>query len=150
MKISPDLSPQMVRPAEPVCFENGLCWIASSYDADSGRLDLAWAVEEVLDLPPIPLVSNPPPPGIYSGPRLAVFAQLQDAAGNFLVGDDGLWVDPQTLQAGDRFIQQHLLPGVENMDGVTAVFGLYDPLSGERILTSDGQDHIRLETGGTS
>ncbi len=150
MKISPDLSPQMVRPAGPVCFENGLCWIASSYDADSGRLDLVWAVEEALDLPPIPLVSNPPPPGVYSGPRLAVFAQLQDAAGNFLVGDDGLWVDPQTLQAGDRFIQQHLLPGVENTDGVTAVFGLYDPLSGERILTRDGQDHIRLETGGTS
>jgi len=25
------------------------------------------------------------------------------------------------------------------------VFGLYDPLTGERILTQDGRDHIRLE-----
>jgi hypothetical protein len=150
MQISPDLLPEMIRPMEPICFENGLCWIASSYDPGSGRLDLAWSVQEELELPSIPLISNPPPPGIYSGPRLAVFAQLQDAAGNFLVGDDGFWVDPQTLRAGDRFIQQHQLPGVEDMDGVTAVFGLYDPLSGDRILTSDGRDHIRLQPGGTS
>jgi len=150
MQIRPDLTPQMIRAAEPICFENGLCWIASSYDPESGYLDLAWSVEEEMDLPRIPLISNPPPPGVYSGPRLAVFAQLQDAAGSFLVGDDGFWVDPQTLQIGDRFIQQHRLAGVEDLDGVTAVFGLYDPLNGERILTTDGDDHVRLELGETS
>jgi hypothetical protein len=150
MQIRPDLTPQMIRTAEPICFENGLCWIASHYDRESGRLDLAWSLAEELDLPPITLISNPPPPGIYSGPRLVVFAQLQDAAGNFLVGDDGFWVDPQTLQVGDRFIQQHHLAGAEDLDGVTVVFGLYDPLDGERILTTDGDDHVRLELGGAS
>ena len=135
MQIQPDAAPQLNFPAEPVCFENGLCWIGANYDPQNPHLDLAWAVEEDLDLPDMPLISNPPPPGVYSGPRLLVFAQLQDADGNFLVGDDGFWVDPQTLQVGDRFIQQHHLPLAQRMDGVTAVFGLYDPLTGERILT---------------
>jgi hypothetical protein len=74
-----------------------------------------------------------------------VFAQLQDTGENFLVGDDGLWVDPMSLLAGDRFIQQHYLPVAEDMAGITAVFGLYDPLTKERIMTRDGRDHIRLE-----
>jgi len=145
MQIASESTPQLKTPAEPICFENGLCWIGQHYDAGDGRLDLAWVVEEDLKLPEIPLISNPPPPGVYSGPRLLVFAQLQDADGNFLVGDDGLWVDPMTLQVGDRFIQQHHLPAAQAMTGVTAVFGLYDPLTHERILTQDGQDYIRLD-----
>ena len=52
-----------------------------------------------------------------------------------------------TLQIGDRFIQQHHLPAEAEMDNASAVFGLYDPLSNERIKTLDGQDHIRLELG---
>ena len=78
-------------------------------------------------------------------PRLYVFAQLQDAQGSFLVGDDGLWVDPQTLRPGDQFIQQHKLAITDEPPGARVVFGLYDPKTGERILTTDGQDHIRLE-----
>jgi 4-amino-4-deoxy-L-arabinose transferase-like glycosyltransferase len=147
MRVRPELTPLMAVPPAPVCFENGLCWIAHHYDPQNGRLNLAWSLDEELDLPPIPLISNPPPPGVYAGPRLSIFAQLQDMDGNFLVGDDGLWVDPQTLLVGDRFIQQHVLPAEGNTDSVTAVFGLYDPLSGERILTRDGRDHIRLELG---
>ena len=27
----------------------------------------------------------------------------------------------------------------------TAVFGLYDPMTGQRILTEDGRDYLRLE-----
>jgi 4-amino-4-deoxy-L-arabinose transferase-like glycosyltransferase len=147
MQISPDSSPLMKTPTAPICFENGLCWIGQYYDSQGGYLNLAWAVEEDLELPEIPLISNPPPPGVYSGPRLLVFAQLQNEDGNFLVGDDGFWVDPLTLQVGDRFIQQHNLPTVQDMTGVTAVFGLYDPLTKERILTQDGRDHIRLDLG---
>jgi hypothetical protein len=147
MEIATESTPQLRTPEEPICFENGLCWIGHYYDAADGRLHLAWAVEVDLILPEIPLISNPPPPGVYSGPRLLVFAQLQDAAGNFLVGDDGLWVDPLTLQVGDRFIQQHNLPVVQDMTGVTAVFGLYDPLTNERILTQNGRDYIRLDLG---
>ncbi len=129
----------------PVCFMNGLCWVSASYDHNTQRLELEWTVQQALDLPPMPLISNPPPPGVYSGPRLSVFAQTQDEKGNFLVGDDGLWVDPLTLQPGDRFLQQHWLDLGDGTIAKTAVFGLYDPLTGERILTTDGQDHIRVE-----
>jgi hypothetical protein len=112
---------------------------------DSAILELDWQVAEPFLLPDIPLISNPPPPGVYAGPRLAVFAQLQDGQGKFLVGDDGLWVDPLTLQPGDRFLQQHRLDAPDGQQGVSVVFGLYDPMSGERILTEDGQDALRLD-----
>lgn len=132
------------KPDEPLCFQNGLCWTDAYYDRQNGILDLQWAVGSNLELPLIPLISNPPPPGIYAGPRLLVFAQLQDAEGSFLVGDDGLWVDPQTLRNGDRFVQRHQLPAADDLRSLSVVFGLYDPLTGERILTLDGRDHIRL------
>ena len=132
-------------PLESNCFENGLCVIAATYDSEQARLELDWLVRDELLLPEIPLISNPPPPGVYSGPRLSVFAQLQDDKGDFLVGDDGFWVDPVTLQQGDRFLQQHWLEAPEGQKAVFVVFGLYDPQSGERILTKGGQDHIRLE-----
>jgi len=102
-----------------------------------------WLVAAPLDLPPIPIVANPPPPGVYSGPRLAVFAHLLAADGTFLAGDDGLWVDPLTLRAGDRFIQAHrLAPPRDAPAGPYSLeLGLYDPLTGERwaALDSAGQ-----------
>ena len=125
----------------PRCFQNGLCLVWASYEA--GALELGWDVTRPLQLPPIPLISNPPPPGVYAGPRLFVFAQLVDADGNFLTGEDGLWVDPVTLQVGDRWLQQHFLEKSEG--AAAAIFGLYDPMTGGRILTDDGQDHIRLD-----
>lgn len=131
--------------AEPVCFENGLCWVTAVYHADSQILELGWQVGRELDLPDLPLISNPPPPGVYAGPRLYVFGQLWDANDNFLAGDDGLWVDPATLQPGDIFMQQHHLHLPEGSVAETAVFGLYDPLTGQRILTEDGRDYLRLE-----
>jgi len=132
------------RSEERICFMNGLCWLTAVFDPDSGRLELGWQVGETLQLPAIPLISNPPPPGVYAGPRLQVFAQLLDAEGNFLVGDDGLWVDPATLQPGDTFLQQHWLPLPEGNGAVTAVFGLYDPMTGERILATDGREYLSL------
>src|SRR5690606_38606117 len=53
----------------PVCFANGLCWTAAAYDPVSGVLELEWRVEGDLALPDMPLISNPPPPGVYSGLR---------------------------------------------------------------------------------
>jgi hypothetical protein len=131
--------------SQAVCFENGLCWLSAVYDPVEATLDLVWQVEEPLDLPEIPLISNPPPPGVYAGPRLYTFAQLLDEQGTFLVGDDGFWVDPLTLHPGDTFVQRHRLAGADALTGVAAVFGLYDPKTGERILTIDGADHIRTE-----
>jgi hypothetical protein len=132
------------RSEERICFMNGLCWLTAVYDAANGRLELGWQLAETLQLPPMPLISNPPPPGVYAGPRLQVFAQLLDAEGHFLAGDDGLWVDPMTLYPGDIFLQQHWIQLPEGVLAETAVFGLYDPKTGERILTTDSRDHLSL------
>lgn len=129
-----------------VCFANGLCLLDAIYQ-DDGVLELLWQVERELDLPPMPLVSNPPPPGVYAGPRLLVFTQLQDSDGGFLINEDGLWIDPITLRTGDLFVQRHYLVAPEGKTAAAVVFGLYDPLTGERILTVDGRDHLELRIG---
>lgn len=134
-----------VNPSGEVCFENGLCWFSAIYDSDSQQLELGWQVERRITLPTIPLISNPPPPGVYAGPRLQVFGQVHDVAGNFLAGDDGLWVDPATLRPGDIFLQRHHLAVPDGTIPASAVFGLYDPMNGRRILTEDGRDHLRIE-----
>jgi hypothetical protein len=140
-RVTHDLDPD----GEAVCFENGLCLLAAEYDPAAQTLELIWEVGGPLDLPPMPLISNPPPPGVYAGPRLLIFAQLLDATGAFLVGEDGLWVDATTLLPGDRFLQQHRLVIVDDRGPSTAAIGLYDPLTGQRILTEDGRDHISIE-----
>jgi 4-amino-4-deoxy-L-arabinose transferase-like glycosyltransferase len=149
-RVAPPVTPTLVDgwfviSEAPVCFANGLCWTAAAYDPKTGWLELAWRVEPPLDLPPLPLISNPPPPSVYSGPRLAVFAHLLDGTGEWLAGDDGLWVDPETLQAGDIFVQRHRLVTPEGATPASISFGLYDPMTGERIPTDDGLDHITLE-----
>jgi 4-amino-4-deoxy-L-arabinose transferase-like glycosyltransferase len=131
--------------SDPVCFENGLCLLASDYDAAAQTLSLTWEVSRPLDLPPMPLISNPPPPGIYAGPRLLVFAQLLDTDGKLLASDDGMWVDVTTLQTGDRFLQQHHLSGAADNSPGSVTFGLYDPMTGVRLKTLDGRDRLRLE-----
>ncbi|MEZ4514381.1 MAG: glycosyltransferase family 39 protein [Chloroflexota bacterium] len=130
--------------ADEVCFTNGLCWLTAVFNPTTHRLELGWQVGAPLQLPDIPLISNPPPPGVYGGSRLRVFAQLHDASQTFIVGDDGLWVDPTTLRVGDIFVQQHELILPDRAVAETAVVGLYDPKTGERILTTDGRDFIRL------
>jgi 4-amino-4-deoxy-L-arabinose transferase-like glycosyltransferase len=132
---------------EPVCFQNGLCAQEALFDGSSHRLSITWQVEHSLDLPEQPLTSNPPPPNVYAGPRLLVFAQLLDQQGQFLVGDDGLWVDASTLWPGDRFRQSHYLAPPAEGAGYHVAFGLYDPLTGQRIATEDGRDHIELQVG---
>ena len=136
---------QAFRSEPPVCFANGLCWAAAVYDPESGILTLEWEVSHALDLPPMPLISNPPPPNVYSGPRLAVFAQLLGQDSVFLTGDDGLWVDPDTLREGDLFWQRHVLSAPVGERPASISIGLYDPMTGARIPTVDGRDHIALE-----
>jgi len=123
-------------------FTNGL-ELLEVHRMDDGVLLTTWLVAAPLDLPPLPIVANPPPPGVYSGPRLAVFTHLLAADGTFLAGDDGLWVDPLTLRPGDRFAQAHrlILPPDAPDGSRTLELGLYDPLTGERwaVLDSTGQ-----------
>lgn len=132
---------------EHACFENGLCLMGMSYEPGRDtwdRLHVTWLVREPLQLPEIPVYSKPPPPGVYDGPRLQVFAQHWSNDGEFIDGDDGLWVDPLTLQSGDVFRQQHRFPASTELSGYL-VIGLYDPMTGQRILTEEGTDHIQLD-----
>ena len=130
--------------AESLCFVNGLCWETAVFHPDTQQLELEWRLARPLDLPHIPLISNPPPPGVYAGPRLAILAHLLAADGQFLTGDDGFWLDPESLYAGDQFRQTHWLTGAPLAQAATIAFGLYDPKTGQRILTEDGRDFIQI------
>jgi hypothetical protein len=120
-------------------FANGLdlvavAWKDTPAPGQEAVLLTSWTVAAPLQLPPIPVVANPPPPGVYSGPRLAVFTHLLAADGAFLAGDDGLWVDPLTLRPGDRFMQVHrfALPSDAPAEPYVLEIGLYDPFTGDR------------------
>jgi hypothetical protein len=131
--------------ATPCSFANGMSLLGWGWPDGRpapGRtvsLLTGWDVSRPLDMPPVPIVANPPPPGVYSGPRLAVFVHLLAADGTFLVGDDGLWVDPLTLQPGDRFFQVHrfVIPPDAPRGPYTLELGLYDPLTGDRSPVLD-------------
>ncbi len=138
---------ELAQGVEPLCFENGLCLTAIGVETggdDYDRLHLTWLVQESLTLPEISVYSKPPPPGVYDGPRLQVFAQRWSSDGEFIGGDDGLWVDPLTLRIGDVFRQQHLFPERDELSDYLLV-GLYDPMTGQRTLTEDGRDQIRID-----
>jgi hypothetical protein len=93
-------------------FDNGLALHGvAAYRVEGDQLiwTTTWQVERPLDLPPHPLLSKPPPPGVPAGPRLAIFAHLLDADGAYMTGEDGLGVDPYTLEPGDRFLHLHRL-----------------------------------------
>jgi hypothetical protein len=154
--------PPSIRPPSPVGFDNGLELIGAAWPegmpepGDESTLWLTWHVAQPLDLPPIPIVANPPPAGEYIGPRLEVFTHLLDADGRFIAGDDALWVDPVTLLRGDRFLQIHrlTLPLNAPVGPYTLEVGLYDPKTNERrsILDADGQptvDYVLLPVEGT-
>ena len=137
-------------PGPAATFANGLELVGAAWPDGwpvRGRettLWLVWRVVAPLDLPPVPVVANPPPPGVYSGPRLAVFTHLFAVDGAFVDGDDGLWVDPTTLLPGDRFLQLHrfALPADAPAGPYRLELGLYDPMSGERWQTTDGRDRV--------
>ncbi len=111
-----------------------------------GWLATWWQVSASLPLPPEELLPNPPPPGVYNGPRLKVYVHLLGADGVYLTGDDGLWVDPYRLQVGDRILQwQRLALPTDAPNGpYTVRIGLYDPLTGERWRTAPGEDGVTV------
>jgi 4-amino-4-deoxy-L-arabinose transferase-like glycosyltransferase len=130
-------------------FENGLELVAADWEQDGplepgGEVLLltTWRVAAPLELPAMPIVANPPPPGVYSGPRLAVFAHLLAPDGSVVESDDGLWVDPLTLRLDDRFVQVHRfsLPDDAPAGPYALELGLYDPLDGQRRAVLDAQD----------
>ena len=140
--ISPSLTRYALSPisdlrsptSHPTRFANGLELVEVRW-VDELELLTIWRVAEPLDLPPTPVIANPPPPGVYSGPRLKVFAHLLAADGEQVTGDDGLWVDPLTLQPGDYFLQVHrfTLPPDAPAGPYGVRLGLYDPKPGEEM-----------------
>ena len=130
-------------------FTNGMELIDARWEGeDDGALFTFWRVAAPLDLPSLPIVSQPPPPNVYAGPRLAVFAHLVSRDGILAAADDGLWVDPLTLQQGDRLLQIHrfTIPADAPSAPYTLELGLYDPMTRERwrILDSVDQPADRL------
>ncbi len=105
-----------------------------------------WQVTGELPLPERELLPHPPPPDVYNGPRLKVFAHLYAGDGTLLLGDDGLWVDPYSLEFGDRILQWHrfALPEDAPPGPYTLALGIYDPLTGERWPLPSGRDVLRI------
>src|SRR6185503_5785520 len=80
-------------------------------------------------------VASPPFP-------VFVFMHLLDADGAFVAGSDRFDVDAFSLQPGDRYLQRHTFDAPAG--SYLLELGLYDPIAGERTLTIDGRDSIRL------
>jgi hypothetical protein len=117
-------------------------------------LATVWRVKGELPLVEEILIANQPPPGVYNGPRLKVFAHL--IRGDEVIGiDDGLWLDPWSLESGDEIVQFHQFDMTTTNgttdgateDQYTLRIGLYDPLTGTRWVTSDGKDMFVVEVG---
>ncbi|MEM7802084.1 MAG: hypothetical protein AAF633_23020, partial [Chloroflexota bacterium] len=79
-EINTELLTAQIAAAPETCFENNLCLRPLIQQGeDQILLDLYMRVDGTLKLAPFALISNPPPPDVYAGPRLLVFAQLLDA-----------------------------------------------------------------------
>ena len=122
-----------------------VAWNKTSEPGQQVAVTLWWRVVGELPLPSEELIANPPPPGVYNGPRLSVFAHLIAEDGAFLAGDDGLWVNPYSLRTGDRIVQVHRFSvSGDARNGAHLAVGLYDPLTGERWLLPDGGDMLNV------
>ena len=112
------------------------------------RIATWWTVLGPLPLPEEELIPNPPPPGVYNGPRLKVFAHLvvtsEEGCDDTFI-DDGLWVDPYSLVPGDTILQIHHFDTAPQRPAESSlVLGLYDPLEGARWTTPSGVDHLDI------
>ena len=137
----PSLTGNRLPGHSPVAFSNGmvLTYVAC---LDESVLT-GWRAEAPpFGLPPFRLISNPPPPGVDTRPRLAVFAHLVDPGGGVIAIDDGLWVDPYTLQPGDSWVQLHRFS--HPIESADLRLGLYNPATQERVLLENQEDHLYI------
>ncbi len=125
-------------PQNPVSvqFANGL--ILEGWDGRGATVVAHWRVGQTFEIvePPIGASVASPPFPIFT------FLHLLNADKSLAAGSDRFDVDVFSLQAGDRYLQRHLLeiaPGVYALE-----IGLYHPVTGERILTVDGRDAVLL------
>ncbi|MGC9349798.1 MAG: ArnT family glycosyltransferase [Anaerolineae bacterium] len=122
-----------------------VAWQPSEDQGGVATLTTQWRVTGELPLVEEILIANQPPPGVYNGPRLKVFAHL--VRGEEVIGiDDGLWLDPWSLVPGDLIVQFHRFDLADSPAGpFTLRIGLYDPLTGLRWTAPDGSDMLVIE-----
>ncbi len=141
LRHQPLFTPNGLLDGQPVRFDNGLLLIHLEH-LPGGVLTGWQALSPPFGMPAFTLVSNPPPPGVETRPRLAVFVHWLDREGAVVDGDDGLWVDPYSLQAGDTFLQLHRLQAPQTDGDYQLELGLYDPVTGDRVPLSTGGDRL--------
>jgi hypothetical protein len=125
-------------PQNPVSiqFSNGL--ILEGWDRRGTEVVAHWRVGQTFEMaePPIGASVASPPFPIFT------FLHLLNTDGSLAAGSDRFDVDVFSLQAGDRYLQRHpfeATPGVYTLE-----IGLYNPVTGERVLTVDGRDAVLL------
>jgi 4-amino-4-deoxy-L-arabinose transferase-like glycosyltransferase len=129
-------------------FRNG--WSCLGYtlagypDALHPQLTVYWRIGENFIPPParpIELLSGTSIP-------LRIFSHVLWPDGTALTGDDRLDVDPATLRPGDEFLQvfRFILPADLPPGRYPVEIGLYNPVSGERLPLTTGEDHLFLIT----
>ncbi|MEK7326721.1 MAG: hypothetical protein AAB217_15870, partial [Chloroflexota bacterium] len=125
-------------PQNPVSiqFANGL--IFEGWDGRGAIVVAHWRVGQTFAMaePGIGASVAAPPFPIFA------FLHLLNSDGSLAAGSDRFDVDVFSLQAGDRYLQRHLFeiaPGVYTLE-----IGLYNPVTGERVLTLDGRDAVLL------
>lgn len=130
-----DTPPQQALTIE---FANGLT--LEGWDARGQEIVAHWRVGETYHAPEPPIgssVASPPFPAF-------AFLHVIGSDGTNVAGSDRFDVDAFSLQPGDRYLQRHAFaapPGTYRLE-----LGLYNPATGERILTGDGRDSIALGT----
>jgi hypothetical protein len=127
-------------------FANGLTLLSAHVEDEGDTLEVMteWIVSHELDLPPRPLLSKPPAPDEDDTPRLRIFHHMIGPNGEYILGYDAMGVDPYTLYPGDRFIQRVIIDVRRAGDDAGLVIGLYDPQTGERIPTQQGEETLAL------
>ena len=129
-------------------FDNTLS--LSAVEVDNGKsaehltLTLWWDVRRRPSLPSEQLIPNPPPPGVYRGPRLKVFVHSTHGSPETVLDvDDGIGIDPYTLREGDIWLQVHELKKPESqLENPRIRIGVYDPKNGSRWTLPGGRDAI--------
>lgn len=120
-------------------FRNGVSLV--EFEVGNGGIFTKWSAQGVPSgLPRFKLISNPPPPGIETRPRLAIFVHCLSQDGSILSIDDGLWVDPYTLQPDDIWIQYNVIADMEQT--ISIEIGIYDPVTDTRVVNNNGSDRM--------
>jgi hypothetical protein len=74
-----------------------------------------------------------------------MFLHLVDQDGQVIVQDDALGAPAEHWQRDDLLIQLFSIDVPVGAEATELRIGVYDPISGLRLTTEDGSDHVILE-----